>query len=74
MKGGLEKTGDQPIFAQQVMVMSETEKQYLKQARKEEKKLLKTARQVAEDDSIEDFNPEVLKAKRLAIINIINDL
>ena len=74
MKGGLEKTGDQPIFAQQVMVMSETEKQYLKQARKEEKKLLKTARQVAEDDSIEDFNPEVLKAKRLEIINIINNL
>ena len=47
------------------MVMSETEKQYLKQARKEEKKLLKTAKQVAEDDSIVDFNPQELRAKRL---------
>lgn len=66
LTGDLEKRGipERPIFGQQVTVMNETEKQYLKQARKEEKKLLKTAKQIAEDDSIDDFSPETLKAKR----------
>lgn len=66
----LEKRGipERPIFGQQVTVMNETEKQYLKQARKEEKKLLKTAKQIAEDDSIDDFSPETLKAKREAAL------
>lgn len=44
--------------------MNEAERQLLKQARKEEKKLIKTAKQLAEDDNVEDFNPETLKAKR----------
>ena len=44
--------------------MSETEKNFLKQARKEEKKLLKTARQLTEDDEVIDFDPKELKAKR----------
>ena len=44
--------------------MSETEKEYLKQARKEEKKLLKTARQLQDGDSADDFNPEVSRARR----------
>lgn len=55
---------ERPVFGNQVTVMNETEKQLLKQARKEEKKILKTAKQIAGDDSVEDFNPEALKAKR----------
>lgn len=57
-----------PVFGQQVTVISETEKQYLKQARKEERKVLKTAKQLTEDDDVEDFNPEELKAKREAAL------
>ncbi|CAL4062746.1 unnamed protein product, partial [Meganyctiphanes norvegica] len=53
------------LLGKGVTVISETEKQYLKQARKEEKKVLKTAKQLAEDDDVDDFNPEELKAKRL---------
>nr|XP_045603528.1 activating signal cointegrator 1 complex subunit 3-like [Procambarus clarkii] len=55
---------DRPVYSNQVTVMNETEKQYLKQARKEEKKLLRTAKQLAGDDTVEDFSPETLKAKR----------
>ncbi|XP_042220102.1 activating signal cointegrator 1 complex subunit 3-like [Homarus americanus] len=55
---------ERPVFGQQVTVMNETEKQFLKQARKEEKKLLRTAKQLAVDDNVEDFSPETLKAKR----------
>ncbi|KAK4325026.1 hypothetical protein Pmani_004371 [Petrolisthes manimaculis] len=59
---------ERPTFGQQVTVMNETERQLLKQARKEEKKLFKTAKQLAEDDTVEDFNPETLKAKREAAL------
>nr|XP_053631811.1 activating signal cointegrator 1 complex subunit 3-like [Cherax quadricarinatus] len=55
---------EHPVFGNQVTVMNETEKQFLKQARKEEKKLLRTAKQIAGDDEVEDFSPEALKAKR----------
>lgn len=55
---------ERPVYGQQVTVMNETEKQFLKKARKEEKKILKTAKQLAVDDTVDDFNPETLKAKR----------
>lgn len=56
---------DRPVYGQSITIMNDTEKQLLKQARKEEKKLLKTAKQLADDDSADDFNPEALRAKRL---------
>lgn len=59
---------DRPVYGQSVTVMNETEKQLLKQARKEEKKLYKTAKQLADGVSTEDFNPEALRAKREAAL------
>lgn len=53
-----------PGLIQSITVMSETEKNFLKQARKEEKKLLKTARQLTDDTEVLDFDPKQLKAKR----------
>ncbi|KAL7638072.1 UNVERIFIED_CONTAM: hypothetical protein RMT77_011697 [Armadillidium vulgare] len=58
------QVADRPIFGQQVTVMSESEKQYLKQARKEDKKMMKTMKNAADQETSEDFNPEELKIKR----------
>ncbi|XP_068228501.1 activating signal cointegrator 1 complex subunit 3-like isoform X2 [Palaemon carinicauda] len=43
---------------------NQTEKQLLKEACKEEKKLYKTAKQISDGSASEDFNPETLKAMR----------
>lgn len=59
---------ERPVYSQQVTVMNETEKHFLKKARKEEKKILKTAKQLAVDDTVDDFDPETLKAKREAAL------
>lgn len=56
--------GGGPVLGQTITVMSETEKQYLKQARKEEKKMIRAVKQLADDDDVLDFNPDSLKAKR----------
>lgn len=49
---------------QQVTVMNETEKQLLKQARREGRRLMRTAKQLEKDETAEDFDPETLRAKR----------
>ncbi|KAK7076031.1 hypothetical protein SK128_002440, partial [Halocaridina rubra] len=54
---------EHPTFGQSVTIMNEMEKQLLKQARKEEKKLFKAAKQLAEEDAPDDFSPETLRAK-----------
>ena len=46
-----------------VTIMSETEKQYLKQARKEEKKIMKAVKQLTNEDTL-DFDPQALRNKR----------
>ena len=51
-------------MGQNVTVMNEAEKQLLKQARREERKLLRTAKQLGKDEAGEDFDPEALRAKR----------
>ena len=45
--------------------MSETEKQFLKQARKEDKKLMKNAAKSTASSEATEFDPEDLRMKRL---------
>ncbi|XP_050739858.1 activating signal cointegrator 1 complex subunit 3-like [Eriocheir sinensis] len=52
------------VVGQQVTVMNETEKQLLKQARREERRLMRTAKQLEKDETADDFDPETLRAKR----------
>ncbi|KAK8385131.1 hypothetical protein O3P69_012135 [Scylla paramamosain] len=63
--GGMKASQQQKAaVGQQVTVMNEAEKQLLKQARREERKLLRTAKQLGKDEAGEDFDPEALRAKR----------
>jgi len=47
-----------------VTIMSETEKQYIKQARKEEKKIIKAVKQLDKEDNDFEFDPSALRNKR----------
>ena len=44
--------------------MSESEKKYLKQIKKEDRKLLKNAKNMENINALGDFNPEELRMKR----------
>ncbi|XP_071445378.1 activating signal cointegrator 1 complex subunit 3 [Hetaerina americana] len=62
-----------PTFGCQVLVQSEEERTLKKQVRKEEKKILKVAKDIKENEETEiDFNPIELRKKRRAALLAAN--